>query len=222
MESIQKAFAATFFISVVPNIFLYLVPSKWLLQSKNTGNSLDVSSLFLSFACGGLLGDVFIHIIPHLLGAHSHGPDGHGSEEHHNSEEDLFADARSLFADANADTGGNGHGHSGHDEHSHSRSTYIGVSILIGFIIFFTFEKIINSVLMHNHKKTDDKKKNLQVAGWLNIAADCMHNFTDGLAIGATFAAGGGVALATSISVFFHEIPHEIGDFSVLIRSGMR
>ena len=29
------------------------------------------------------------------------------------------------------------------------------------------------------------------------------------------------MALATAVSVFFHEIPHEIGDFSVLIKSGL-
>jgi zinc transporter 7 len=72
-SSASKAFAATFFISVIPNIFLFLVPTRLLLQSSKTGSNLDLSSLFLSFACGGLLGDVFIHIIPHLLGAHVHG-----------------------------------------------------------------------------------------------------------------------------------------------------
>jgi zinc transporter 7 len=114
--------------------------------------------------------------------------------------------------------------HTDHGEHDHNRSIYIGVAILAGFMIFFLIEKVINSILTHNHnkKKTDHKNATFQVSGWLNIAADCMHNFTDGLAIGATFAAGGGLALATTISVFFHEIPHEIGDFSVLIRSGMR
>ena len=212
MSAAQKAFAATFFISVVPNVFLFLVPSKLLLQSRKTGHSVNLSSLFLSFACGGLLGDVFIHIIPHLLGAHSHGSHGHDHDHDHHDHDHN----RELTEKESA------HSHGAHEEQGSERSIYIGVAILIGFIFFFFCEKLINSRLTYNQKKTDEDQASLQVSGWLNIAADCMHNFTDGLAIGTTFAAGGGVALATSISVFFHEIPHEIGDFTVLIRSGMR
>jgi len=79
--------------------------------------------------------------------------------------------------------------------------------------------------------------------GWLNLAADAMHNFTDGVAIGAAYSAmlhgqkapaggGGGcshgthaplasLGAATALSVLFHEVPHEIGDFTVLVRSGL-
>jgi zinc transporter 7 len=62
----------------------------------------------------------------------------------------------------------------------------------------------------------------LQASGWLNLLADSMHNFTDGIAIGASFASGRGLAYATFLSVIFHEIPHEIGDFAILVQSGLR
>ena len=63
----------------------------------------------------------------------------------------------------------------------------------------------------------------LTASGWLNISADFMHNFTDGLAMGASHATGdGGLALAATLSIFFHEVPHEVGDFTILIESGMR
>lgn len=216
MEAAQQAFAATFFISIVPNVFLFLLPSRLLLQSTRTGHSLDLSALFLMFSCGGLLGDVFIHIIPHLLGSHvhaAHAEESHADHEHHQHDH-MYNEKHVLTAHLQE----NVHAHT---ENDHNRSIYIGATVLAGFILFFFLEKTINSSLTYNSKKSSENKTNLQVAGWLNIAADCMHNFTDGLAIGATFAAGGGLALATSISVFFHEIPHEIGDFSVLIRSGM-
>jgi len=58
------------------------------------------------------------------------------------------------------------------------------------------------------------------VAGYLNLAADFSHNFTDGLAIGASFAAGQNIGIITTLTILFHEIPHEIGDFAVLIQSG--
>lgn len=60
----------------------------------------------------------------------------------------------------------------------------------------------------------------IEVAGYLNLVADFTHNFTDGLAIGASFLAGQKVGLITTFSIFCHEIPHEIGDFAILIQSG--
>lgn len=46
------------------------------------------------------------------------------------------------------------------------------------------------------------------------------HNLTDGLAIGASYLAGNSVGLVTTLTVLFHEVPHEIGDFAILIQSG--
>jgi zinc transporter 7 len=62
--------------------------------------------------------------------------------------------------------------------------------------------------------------KNIKVAAWLNLIADATHNFTDGLAIGATFLYSQSAGITTTIAVFFHEIPHEIGDYAILIQSG--
>lgn len=73
-------------------------------------------------------------------------------------------------------------------------------------------------------KKSDSTKNNgtffeslmkFNSIAWLNIIADCMHNFTDGLALGGI----GGTP--TILAILFHEIPHEIGDFTILIESGL-
>lgn len=58
------------------------------------------------------------------------------------------------------------------------------------------------------------------VGGYLNLVADVAHNFTDGLAIGAAFGGGKG-SLATTLAVLCHEVPHEVGDVALLMRSGM-
>jgi len=63
-------------------------------------------------------------------------------------------------------------------------------------------------------------KQNLSVAGWLNVIADFTHNFTDGLAIGAAYLAGQNIGLVTTITVLLHEVPHEIGDYAILIQEG--
>merc|ERR1719341_1238153 len=61
----------------------------------------------------------------------------------------------------------------------------------------------------------------IKVAGFLNLAADCFHNFTDGLAIGASFLAGESIGIITTLTILLHEVPHEIGDFAILIQSGV-
>jgi zinc transporter 7 len=58
------------------------------------------------------------------------------------------------------------------------------------------------------------------VSGYLNLVADFAHNFTDGLAIGAAFGASRG-SVATTLAVLCHEVPHEVGDVAILMRSGM-
>eukprot|EP00281_Chroomonas_sp_CCMP1168_P008642 CAMPEP_0206257482 /NCGR_PEP_ID=MMETSP0047_2-20121206/25366_1 /ASSEMBLY_ACC=CAM_ASM_000192 /TAXON_ID=195065 /ORGANISM="Chroomonas mesostigmatica_cf, Strain CCMP1168" /LENGTH=173 /DNA_ID=CAMNT_0053684075 /DNA_START=24 /DNA_END=545 /DNA_ORIENTATION=- len=55
-------------------------------------------------------------------------------------------------------------------------------------------------------------------AALLNLLADIMHNFTDGLALGVSFGKGHGVS--TTLAVFFHEVPHNIADFAILIQNG--
>jgi zinc transporter ZupT len=89
--------------------------------------------------------------------------------------------------------------------------------VLLGFLFFFLAEKLSHLCLSQTSKTTNNS------SGWLNLIADSLHNFTDGCAIGASFVSGnGGLATATLVSVLFHEIPHELGDFVILVESGYR
>ncbi|GAA38511.2 zinc transporter ZIP10 [Clonorchis sinensis] len=83
------------------------------------------------------------------------------------------------------------------------------------------------------HEHEDDKKKHghghshevpgsVASVAWMVILGDGLHNFTDGMAIGAAFAQSISGGLSTAVAVFCHELPHELGDFAVLLKTGMR
>jgi len=60
----------------------------------------------------------------------------------------------------------------------------------------------------------------VKLGGYLNLIADFTHNITDGLALSSSFYASPTIGATTTVAVFFHEIPHEVGDFALLIQSG--
>ncbi|RUS85900.1 hypothetical protein EGW08_006303 [Elysia chlorotica] len=228
-----KAIGATALISAAPVLILLFIPLE------NADQHQNLLKVLLSFASGGLLGDAFLHLIPHAISPHSH----HGDEDHGHQ----HTHAHSHDADDHS--------------HSHSHDMGVGLWVLAGIIAFLMVEKFVRFVKGdqghgHSHgppkpsketsekpkkdKKSDDEgdgagdKENkpesekevqtqgsdIKVAGYLNLAADFAHNFTDGLAIGASFLAGQNVGIITTVTIFLHEIPHEIGDFAILIQSG--
>ena len=61
----------------------------------------------------------------------------------------------------------------------------------------------------------------LSATGILNIVADTVHNFTDGIMIGAVFAGNSrDMQWSTFLAVMLHEVPHELADFAILVQSG--
>nr|XP_033812790.1 zinc transporter ZIP8 [Geotrypetes seraphini]XP_033812798.1 zinc transporter ZIP8 [Geotrypetes seraphini] len=56
---------------------------------------------------------------------------------------------------------------------------------------------------------------------WMITLSDAVHNFIDGLAIGASFTLSLMQGLSTSIAILCEEFPHELGDFAILINAGM-
>ncbi|KAM6989830.1 zinc transporter ZIP6 [Tautogolabrus adspersus] len=75
----------------------------------------------------------------------------------------------------------------------------------------------------HSHSYSEQHFQEAGVAtlAWMVIMGDGLHNFSDGLAIGAAFTDGLSSGFSTSVAVFCHELPHELGDFAVLLKAGM-
>lgn len=94
----------------------------------------------------------------------------------------------------------------------------VSAFILLGMLIFFILEKVIH--WRHCHVLTSDSHPHHLAT--LNLVGDGLHNFLDGLIIGGSYLVSLSLGIATTLAVILHEIPQEIGDFSVLIYSGIK
>ena len=84
-------------------------------------------------------------------------------------------------------------------------------------------EKISTSQLPNSsiaEASSKDPSPSIRLSAYLNLIADFTHNITDGLALSSSFYASPTLGATTTVAVFFHEIPHEVGDFALLIQSG--
>uniref|UniRef100_A0A182S8G6 Zinc transporter foi n=1 Tax=Anopheles maculatus TaxID=74869 RepID=A0A182S8G6_9DIPT len=73
----------------------------------------------------------------------------------------------------------------------------------------------------HTHGHVHSPPGSLSAVAWMVVMGDGLHNFTDGMTIGAAFANNIAGGFSTAIAVFCHELPHELGDFAVLLKAGM-
>jgi zinc and cadmium transporter len=90
------------------------------------------------------------------------------------------------------------------------------ILVIVGILLFFVLEKILH---WHHHGE-DSGDQEIHPVGRLVLFSDGVHNFIDGIIIGASFLVSIPIGLATTLAVILHEIPQEIGDFAVLLHSG--
>ncbi|KAI0378033.1 Zip-domain-containing protein [Hypomontagnella monticulosa] len=216
-----NALLATLYISGPPNFLLALCPP-----------NIDPASLsvMVAFAVGGLLGDTLFHLLPEIFL-------GEDSPEHVRFV--LVEPNRNLLLGVaimvgfmtfvamdkglRIATGGEGHEHShgghSHDKPTESKATSSSVEVSNSEV---KKRKQSGKDVGKSDEQEDVKEMNpsVKLGGYLNLIADFTHNITDGLAMSASFYASPTIGATTTVAVFFHEIPHEVGDFALLIQSG--
>uniref|UniRef100_A0A8C1Z2D6 Zinc transporter ZIP6 n=1 Tax=Cyprinus carpio TaxID=7962 RepID=A0A8C1Z2D6_CYPCA len=148
-------------------------------------------SFLVALAVGTLSGDALLHLIPHSQGHHQHGH----SEHHHHGEE---------------------------VEEDSLRPVWTGLTALSGVYIMFLIEHFLTLGKMYKDKKQKVQKRVDFVTEVLESEKLPSLEDNDVKTIeGAAFTEGLSSGLSTSVAVFCHELPHELGDFAVLLKAGM-
>jgi zinc and cadmium transporter len=165
----------------------------------------------VSFATGALLGAALLALLPEAM--ESVGPGGaHGIGVALVAGLAIFfvIEKLVLWRHAHSHDGGGGGGHAahehgdnehGHNEHGHAHGYAHG----------------------HAHAPAHDPAHSPrdEAAGVLVLIGDSVHNVLDGILISAAFLQDRSLGLVTTFAVAAHEIPHRLGDFVLLVHSGM-
>uniref|UniRef100_A0A4X2MFC8 Zinc transporter ZIP4 n=1 Tax=Vombatus ursinus TaxID=29139 RepID=A0A4X2MFC8_VOMUR len=189
-----------------------------------------VIQAFLGMAVGSLTGDAVLHLIPKVLGQHSHGEE---SSEHESPEfvwrllgalggfyalfllENLFNILTSRPSEDKEDNSTCNHSHGMSlqlvtDELSHQRQPQQQEGSRTDLVILPGDPWLLSPL-----------PPELQLLPYMITLGDAIHNFADGLTVGAAFTASWKTGLATSLAVLCHEVPHELGDFGALLHAGL-
>ncbi|GAB1299512.1 Zinc transporter ZIP4 [Apodemus speciosus] len=196
-----------------------------------------IMQTFLSLAVGALTGDAVLHLIPKVLGLHTHGGEGHTHEEVAIGGQTtwrllavlggfyiffLFESFFNLLLPRDQDPEKDGS--CSHGGHSHGISLQLAPSNLRQSKQ--THESSRSDLVTEEtpellNPETQRLKAELRLLPYLITLGDAVHNFADGLAVGAAFSSSWKTGLATSLAVFCHELPHELGDFAALLHAGL-
>ncbi|XP_078540619.1 zinc transporter ZIP13 isoform X2 [Lissotriton helveticus] len=158
---------------------LLVIPIEAGAALKSDGGSQRLKQL-LSFAIGGLLGDVFLHLLPE------------------------------AWAYTCSATIGGGQ--------TLQQQKLLGLWVITGFLTFLVLEKMFPDD--GSRVEWREAAETTKMSGYLNLLANTIDNFTHGMAVAGSFLVSRKVGVLTTLAILLHEIPHEVGDFAILLRAG--
>ena len=92
------------------------------------------------------------------------------------------------------------------------------VLVIVGFLSFFVLEQFLH--WHHCHGGLGEHSHHRKTIRYLTLISDSIHNFIDGVAVGASFVVNPALGWVTWFGTALHEIPQELGDFGVLVHTG--
>jgi zinc and cadmium transporter len=105
----------------------------------------------------------------------------------------------------------------------------VGIALIAGIALFFVLEKFL--LWRHCHDDHCDEHTvtqghahdhaRLKASGSLVLIGDALHNVLDGVLIAAAFLTDAHLGIVTTVAIAAHEIPQEVGNFAVLLHSGI-
>jgi zinc and cadmium transporter len=111
----------------------------------------------------------------------------------------------------------------------------VGLSLLGGIALFFVLEKLVlwrhcheDDCETHSPEPAHDHghghghhDAHRRAPGVMIIFGDTMHNALDGVLIAAAFLIDVNLGIMTGLAVLAHEVPSEVGNFAIMLHSGM-
>ena len=90
--------------------------------------------------------------------------------------------------------------------------------VAVGLVVCFLVNFLVGSI----HKHGEEKELRSKTEAYSMLVIDSLHTIIDGIVIGVTFATSLETGLMAAVSTTAHEVPQEIGDFGIMIRSKMQ
>ena len=88
--------------------------------------------------------------------------------------------------------------------------------VIVGILVFFVLERFLH----WHHEHHVHSVNPVHPVAYINMVSDGVHNFLDGLLIGASYLVSVPIGVATTLAVALHEVPQEQGDFGILVHAG--